>query len=263
MTELAYIAPEMADDFEESVRLGVEAGARSVALRSRLWGKNLEDLSAADVDRMKAILAQHGASVSAVYSAVGKCSVEDPQEVARNVASLPRMIELAHTFGTDLIRVFPFQRKGVVEYEPSRLDEHLDLVVDRCAPLVRRAEAEGVVLCLEAVGSTLARTAQELRHVLQALGDSPAAGIVWEIDVAWRAGEPPRQGYGYARGITRDVHVKPNPELPLAGAGETYETAIRALLADGYQGPLTVEHWRGADNTMSALRQLGALLARL
>ena len=263
MIELAYIAPEMAEEFQDAVRFGAEAGARSLALRSRIWGKDLEELSAADIGRMKDILSAYGARVSAVYSGIGKCDIEDEGVVRSNVASWPSIAELAHAFDTALVRVFPFQRPGVVEYEPSRLGQDLGLIVERCTPLVRQAESEGLVLCFEAVGSTLARTARELKQVVEALGKSPAVGIIWEIDVAWRAGESPTEGYQFARGITRDVHVKPNAELPLAGDGDTYQTAFRSLLADRYDGPATVEHWRGTENTVAALRELKGLLQQL
>jgi sugar phosphate isomerase/epimerase len=263
MLELSYIAAEMADDFEEAVRLGTRAGTRWVALRSRVWGKNLEALSGEDVERMQGILARYGARVSAVYSGVGKCNIEDDDEVEHNVASLPRMIELAHVFGTRLIRVFPFQRSGVVEYEPSHLQEYLVRIVERYMPLVQMAQAEDVVLCFEAVGSTLARTAEDLSRVIEALGRPKGAGIVWEIDVAWRAGEPPSRGFPFARGITKDVHVKPSPGIALAGEGETYEQAFRSLLGSGYSGPITIEHWQSTPAALEALGRIKPILARL
>jgi len=262
--QLGYIAAEMAEDFREAVRLGVEAGVDTVQLRSRIWGKRLEDLSADDLGRMKEILGEFGMRVGSVYSAVGKCNIEDPNAVAHSIELFPRMADLAHTFDTRVIRVFPYQRPGVQEYEPSHLTEYLDLVVDRLGALVKAAEREGVVICLETVGSTLARTAQELRQVVEALGRPSTVGIIWEIDVAWRAGEPPSAGYRFARGLVRDVHVKPNPELPIVGGGqESYEEAFRSLLADGYDGLVTVEHWETTEATIGALKRLNDLLRKL
>ena len=88
-------------------------------------------------------------------------------------------------------------------------------------------------------------------------------GVVWDLDVAWRDGETPSAGYPFVQGSVADVHVKPNPELPLAGPRESYEQAFRLLSADGYDGPITVEHWRSTEAALGALKQLKPILARL
>jgi sugar phosphate isomerase/epimerase len=263
MIELAYIAPEMDADFERAVALGTGAGVKAVALRSPLWGKQLEDLTNNDVRRMRDILAVYGMHVSALYSSAGKCSIVDEAALARGLGSLPRVFELARAFGTSLVRVFPFQRPGYTEYEPSHLDEYLERIAELWAPLVARAESEGIVLVFEGVGSTLARTARELQQVCQALGASPAVGIVWEVDVAFRAGEPPSHGYSFASGFIRDVHIKRNPDLPLSGPGESYERVLRMLVGAGYHGPVTLEHWPGPEGTLSALAEVRQMLSRL
>jgi len=263
MIDLAYIAYEISEDFEEAVRLGAEAGVHCLALRSHIWGTKLEKLTDDEVNRAKEVLARYDSKVSAIYSAVGKCNIKDPSAVEENGASLSPIIGVAKAFGTRLVRVFPYQRPNVVEYESSHLDEYLSLISERWLPLIEQAEREGVVLCFEGVGSTLARSARDMRRVVDALGRSPSLGVIWEIDVAWRDGEPPSRGYPLIKSLIHDVHVKPNPELPLAGLGESYEQALNNLLQDGYDGPVTVEHWKTTEAALSALGELKAILARL
>jgi len=265
MIEPCYITAEMSRDFDQAVRLGVEAGVGTVQLRSNLWGRSVEDITDEDVSRVKGVLAKYGARVGIIFSPFGKCNIEDPMQIERHIQIFSRMIELAHAFDTRLIRTFPFRRPGYEEYELSHLDEYLPLIVDKLTPAVRRAEAEDVVMCFEGVGSTLARSARELRQVVDALGDSPAVALVWEIDVGWRAGELPSEGYPFVKGYVRDVHVKPNPDHlidPVGTSTDTYEDAFRALLADGYDGFATIEHWGSTEGTLSGIRQLKALLAK-
>ena len=200
MIEPCYINGEMSGDFDEAVRLGVEAGISTVHIRNNLFGRDVVQITDQDVGRVKEVLAKYGVRVGIIFSPFGKCNIEDPAEVERHMKIFSRMIELAHTLNTRLIRTFPFRRPGYEEYEPSHLDEYLDFVKEKLNPAVRMAEAEDDVMCFEGVGSTLARTAQELRRVVSALGDSPAVALVWEIDVGWRAGELPSEGYSFVKG---------------------------------------------------------------
>jgi sugar phosphate isomerase/epimerase len=215
---------------------------------------------------MRDILSRHESRVGVILPPCGKCNIEDPAEVERHTQIFSRMTELAHAFDTCLIRAFPFRRPGYQEYEPSHLDEYLELIVRNLMPMVRMAESEGVIICLECVGSTLARTSQEIRRVIDALGNPSCVGVIWEIDVASKAGELPSEGYQFARGLVRDVHVKPNTDHridPVGTSTDTYEQALNSLLADGYKGTATIEHWESTEGTLSGIRQLKALLSKM
>jgi len=266
MIEPCFITIEMSEDFEEAIRLGAEAGVWTVHLRSGLWGRNVEQITQTDVGYMKDILATYGVRVGVILSPFGKCNIEDADEVQRHMEILARMIELAHSFDTCLVRTFTFRRPEYEEYEPSRLDEYLPKIVETLSPAVKMAEAEDIVMCFETVGSTLARSAQEARRVVDALDSSPAVALIWEIDVAWRAGELPSQGYPYVRGYVQDVHIKANPDRlidPVGTSSDTYEDAFRALLADGYNGFATIEHWGSAEGTLRGIQQLNSILNRI
>ena len=266
MIEPCYITGEMSPDFEEAVRLGAEAGIRTVQLRQNIWGRNIEQLTDEDVSRAKSVLTAYGVRVGSLYSPFGKCNIEDPVEIKHHMAILSRVIELAHAFETRLVRVFPFRRPGYKEYESSHLDEYFSMIIEKLTPAVKMAEAEDIVLCFEVVGSTLAMNAWEIRRIVDALGPSPAISLVWEINVGWLRGELPSEGYPYVKGKVRDVHVKANPQQnidPVGSSTETYEDAFRRLLADGYDGFATIEHWPGAEGTLRGIRQLQAILERV
>ena len=54
MLDLAFFTDEVArDDFDASVRQGVEAGANATELRGGLYGKKIQDISDEDAERIR------------------------------------------------------------------------------------------------------------------------------------------------------------------------------------------------------------------
>jgi sugar phosphate isomerase/epimerase len=175
-------------------------------------------------------------------------------------------VEVAGELGTKNVRVFPLRRAGFSEYEPSRLDEYIERIVEKVKPMIEIAEAGGAILCFECVGSTLARTSREIRRVVDALGNPDSVAVIWEIDVGAKDGESVREGYGHIRGMIRDVHIKSNAEGhmdPIDGGMGTYKEAFQLLAADGYSGLATIEHWKGRDGTLRGIRELKAIIEGL
>jgi sugar phosphate isomerase/epimerase len=264
--EVCYITPEMDDDFEAAIRLGADAGVKVVAVRSKVLGHSLEYLSDDEIARTQAVLDQYGMRVGEVLTPVGKCDIEDESAVAKHLDVLRRSVGVARGLGTVNVRVFPFRRAGFSEYEPSRLDEYLERIVAHLRPMVEIAEAGGVILCFECVGSTLARTSKEIGRVLDALGSPDSVAAIWEVDVGAKDGEPVKEGYPHIRGRIRDVHVKPNAKGhldPIDDGMGTYREALQLLAADGYDGLVTIEHWKSQAGTLQGIRELQAVVESL
>ena len=256
--DVSYITAEMSDDFERAVRLGAEAGASVVSIRSKAWGKAIEDLSDDEVAETRRILAEHGMRVGMVLSPVGKCDITDDVTVAKHGDILKRTIRLAHALGTDTIRVFPFRPPEPTPFADSQFDEYRDRVAERWTPWARMAGEEGVSLCFEWVGTTLVLTAEQMRRVVDDLGAPEHVGVIWEIDVSAQAGESPEAGYPHIRGLIRDTHIK---RFDGGATRDEYATAVRLLADDGYAGALTVEHWGGDDETLDGIRHVTTLRA--
>jgi len=90
--------------------------------------------------------------------------------------------------------------------------------------------------------------------------------VIWEINTTWRVGEVPSVGYKHIEGLICDVHIKPNEEGemdPIGDTGETHADTIRRRHADGYDGFVTIEHWKGKEGTLRGLQQLNKLLGSL
>ena len=264
--EPCVFTDEVSPDFEEAVQLSVEAGATAMEIRGRLPGGSITTISDVDVEMMQAILAKFGARVGALGSPFGKCAMNNPEELAQHQQYFDRMIELAEAFGTAIIRGFALWKPKETgpETERPHLGPYLDRIIDFLKPAVRKAEAAGVVLCLENEPSTMIGTCREARQVMDAVGGSPALAVAWDVNNGEYCGEAVlAEGYPLIRGRVRHVHVKPNKEKHMdtvAGSDVTYGEVFRALLADGYNGAASIEHW-GSPELM--LRGVGELVETL
>jgi len=265
MIRACYFSDEVSPDFEEAVRLGSEAGAHAIEIRSRIFGKKVQDIDEDDVKKMKEILAKYDVRVAVIGSPCGKCSLDRPEERAEHLKMFQHMCKLAHTFGTDIIRTFPFWvPEGYQEGLRPDLSRYLDRIVEGLRPMVRIAEDEGVKMCLETEGSTFSGNCRELRTIMDAL-DSPAVMATWDILNSWRSGDevPYPDAYQLIRGRIAHLHIKPNKQHNIKTVGEstsTYEEIFRALLADGYDGAASIEHWGSPELMLSGIRQLVTLL---
>ncbi len=254
--DVSYITAEMSDDFERAVRLGAEAGVSVVSMRSKAWGKAIEHLSDEEVARTRDVLADNGMRVGMLLSPVGKCDITDDAAYAKHEERLQRTIRLAYALNTDSIRVFPFRPPNPTPFRDSRFDEYRARITERWEPWARIAEDADVQLCFEWVGTTLVLTCEQMRQVIDDLGAPEHVGVIWEIDVSAQSGESPEAGYPHVRGLIRDTHIK---RFGGGATREEYATAVRLLTADGYDGPLTVEHWGGEGDTLDGIALVTAL----
>ncbi|MGD8237412.1 MAG: sugar phosphate isomerase/epimerase family protein [Armatimonadota bacterium] len=267
MIETCVFADEVSKDFDEAVRLSVEAGATAIELRGGIWGKRVQEADDDDIARMRAVLEEYGARIGVIGSPVGKCSHEDPAEYEQHVRFFENVVKVAHAFDVDVVRGFAFWNPLRKERQRPNLDEYLPLIVEKFTPIVRRAEEEGLIYALETEGSTMTGTLAETRRIIDALGGGPALASCWDVNNGYRGGEEPLpDGYAQVRGIVRHVHVKPNADKNMdtvADSATTYEEVLNTLIADGYTGCAGIEHWGTPELMLEGVRQLRALLGRI
>ena len=257
---------EVSEDFEQAVRLSAAAGARGIEIRGRMFGRAVPDITAADVAKMKEILARYDCKVGVIGSPFGKCHYDKPEEVQRHHEIFRRMVELAHAFGTPIIRGFAFWNplRGQPGASRPKLEEYLDKIVPLLRPAVNLAADNGLVLAFETEDSTLVGTCREVRTLLDALDAGPAAAVTWDVNNGQHLGEEPLpDGYALIKGHVRHLHIKPNPDKSLATVGTsrvTYEQILRTLQADGYDDCASIEHWGSPELMLKGVRELVALL---
>ena len=268
MINVCYFADEVSKDFDEAVKLGVESGADSVEIRGGIWGKSVTTITDDDVNRMQDTLAKYGAKVTCIGSPFGKCNYDKQDEYETHLRYFDRMVELAHVFNTRIIRGFAFwkPREGGDAKRP-KIEEYLDIIAPKLEPAVKVAERENVTLAFETEGSTLIGTCQEARAVIDALGNSPALSVCWDVLNGLHCGELPYpDGYNYIKGLVTHFHIKPNRDQNMKTVGSTditYEQLLRIVIADGFKGSASIEHWGSPELMLQGVRELRTVVDKL
>ncbi|NPV07556.1 MAG: sugar phosphate isomerase/epimerase [Anaerolineae bacterium] len=265
---VCYFTDEVSPEIEESLRLGREAGAEAVELRSRLFGKRIDQLTREELTHLRALIAGQGMATACIASSFGKCELDSEEEWREHQAILEGAIRAAQALGTSLIRVFPFWTPGRRDLPRPGLDRYLGRIVERLGWAVGRAQAEGVVLCFETEAATHCGTCSEAHTIIGALGPSPALGLVWDVNNAWHAGgeDPIEDCYPLVGHLVKHLHVKPNARgniETIAGSGRCYAELLQLLQRDGYGGAASIEHWGSPWAMLEGIRQLRRLRGSL
>jgi sugar phosphate isomerase/epimerase len=250
----AAITDEISQDFEHALDVLLEYGVRDAELRG-LWGTNILDLTPEQQERARRALDERGIRVCSIASPLFKSKLPAAAQGPTPDAPGPRLeraIDLAEYFHTKLIRVFSFWREGELT------EAVFQRIVAGLRPAVERAEEAGVVLGLENEHACFLGTGEEAARALREI-DSPAFRAVWDPGNAYFAGEAPfPAGYAAVRPYVVHVHVKDaargadgKPRWTVVGEGEIdYPGQISALVADGYEGVLSLEtHYKPEGGT--------------
>jgi sugar phosphate isomerase/epimerase len=267
MIELSYFCDELGtEDVREAIRLGTEAGATAIEIRSRMFGHTVNEITNDEVETLKGYLKEFDARVAVIGSGVGKVSLDVPEEVRLNIQRFKRMTELAHMFETDIIRVFAFWNpywKTEKQLHPD-LDAVIPQLQRAFEPIIEHAEKENVVLAFEPEADTLNGNCAYTRKIIDGIGGSDVLTVAWDCNNAARSGEIPiPEGYNYIRGLVRHVHVKPDKDNSIktvANTAVSYRDIFQKLIDDGYKGPASVEHWGTPELMLEGIRQTRALL---
>ena len=261
--DIAYFADEVSkEDFEEAVRLGTQAGADGIELRNGIWGRRVQEIDDDEVKRVQDVLAKYGTSIISVGSPFGKCAHDSEPEKADHQRILERMIELSRAFETRIVRCFslwnPFRKQGD-EVRPD-VEAYLDVIVPFLEPAVASAQREGIILSLENEGATIGGTCAEVTAIAAALGDPACLTFCWDVNNGVALGENAfPDGYDLIKGRISHLHVKPNEagQLdPVRGTDMPYVDLLRAMIADGYEGAASIEHWGSPEEMLKGIRML-------
>ncbi len=285
---LGIITDEVSDDPHEACALIAEWGVKVVELRTA-WGKNLLELSDAQLDELEEAVAQSGLEVVGIASPVFKSPLdEQPQEKAADFALagvesmsaqlelLERACTLATRFSAPMVRVFTFWR------EPFT-DEVAGQLVEKLARAAELASFHNVLLAVENEPVCVVATGTELGLLLAALAAGlppslqPHVGALWDPGNALAAGEDDAYPAGYrALDLERlaHVHLKDlqfiapgQPTFVPLGRGELdYRGQLSSLLEDGYVGDMVLEpHYRppGLSRALAAKECVDAARAML
>jgi sugar phosphate isomerase/epimerase len=242
MFKLGVITDEISPDVSRAVKVAKELNLECVELRF-IWDKNVKDLTDNEIRKIRGIVRAADMKISCISSPFFKCNITDEKEVQEHLRFLPRVIEIARSFDTDLVRVFSFWKTGTLNQFWNTIVERLKEAIDIC-------KSEEITLALENEYGTFIGKGDETRRIIETI-DSEKLRINWDPGNALCAGDIPYpNGYLEARDYMVHMHVKDavidpatrKPTFVAVGKGEIdYVGQFRALIDDGYEGCVSIE----------------------
>ena len=262
------ITDEFSSDIAVAAAAMKELGMKGAELRV-VNGKNIMDLSDAEIAQTMDILQANGLEVISIASPVLKCTLPDAPEVDARFQQdqfnakhtfedqpglAERAFEIAKLTGAKIVRVFSYWRVVTPEVVFER-------VVDALQDLSDKAQKHGLIIGIENEHACNIATAQETAKVLAAI-DHENLQVVWDPANAYLSGEKPfpngyrlldptRIGHVHVKdcGLTLDANGAHKPVWGAVGTCDIdWKGQIEALAADGYRGYLHLEtHWSGPE----------------
>jgi sugar phosphate isomerase/epimerase len=260
----AAITDEFCPDLEKSAQTMADIGMTGAEFRV-VFGKNILDLTDDEVGQASRIVTARGLEVISLSSPLLKCVLPDAPSLdtrfqhdvfasKHTYEDQPRLntraFQIAHRTGAKIIRVFSYWRTVAPE-------KCFDRIAEALGCLAESAAKEDLVIGLENEAACNIATGAETAKVLAAV-NHPNLKVVWDPANALVAGETPfpdgyrklppeRIGHVHAKDCNMDG-LKPLWG-PLGTRGVDWKGQIAALLADGYNGWVSLEtHWPGPNN---------------
>jgi len=262
---IASITDEFTADLGPALDAMAGIGMTGAELRV-LWGKNIMDLSTEELRRAKQLVADHGMEVISIASPILKCVLPNAADIdarfqhdvfasKHSFDDQPGLadhaFDIAEMMGAKIIRVFSYWRT----VEPRQT---YPAVIDALNWLSEKAAARGLIIGLENEHACNISTAGDAAEILAAVAHRNLQ-LVWDPANALCSGENPfPEGYAklpkdrIVHVHAKDCHMDGHKPIwgPLGTRAVDWKGQIAALLADGYQGWLSLEtHWPGPNNS--------------
>jgi len=247
MFKLSVISDEVSQDLERVAKFAKRFNLDGIEIRT-VWNMPPQDLVERSSEIRK-IMSKYDLVVPCIASPFFKADLDSEEEYKQHISILRRVIELAKSLDTNLIRIFTFWRKGP-------LDEYLDRILSKFEEPLDIVKEEGVIVAIENEPSTHVNNGRRLAQFLDALGNPKYVKALWDPgnDISDPEGEIPYpDGYNYVRGRIVHIHIKDAVRLalgkaeprPVGGGDVDYVGQLKALIEDKYEGFLSLEtHWR-------------------
>jgi sugar phosphate isomerase/epimerase len=271
---VAVINDEISPDFDHACYVVAhDFGMSWIELRG-MWGKNVMDLSASEIDDAKKILAKYELRVTDIasplfktnwpgapksqYGSKGDLHGAPETTFKQQDEILERSISLAKQFKTDRIRGFDFWRLDDVAPYRAAIDEKLRSAAET-------AGRQGLLLLLENEFDCNTGTGREAARTLNAI-QSPHLGLNWdpgnavmrgELDAfpgGWDALPKNRIHHCHCKNAIKNATGKIE-WAPVDKGFINWTAQFRALKQIGYREAVSLEtHWRGGGTPEQSTR---------
>jgi sugar phosphate isomerase/epimerase len=263
---LAVINDEISQDFDRACYVVAhDFGLSWIELRS-MWGKNVTELSAAQIDEAQKMLAKYHLRVTDIASPLFKTdwpgapistysSKADMHGAAEATFKqqdeiMERSISLAKQFKTEKVRCFDFWRLDDVAPYRTAIDEKLRAAAEAAGKQGILLLLENEFACNTATGREAARTMNAIRTPHFALNWDPANAVMrGELDAfpaAWETLPKNRIHHCHCKNAVKNADGKIDWS-PVGKGIIDWAAQFRALHQIGYREAVSLEtHWNGA-----------------
>lgn len=207
------------------------------------WRDELDSLTPARRQTIKALLTEHGLALPALAGHRGLVAT-DPSEHAENWRRLTGAIDLAAEWAT---AEGPPALDTTVGGKAGQWDELKARVVERVGKLCEYAAARGVTVAIEPHVMNALDTPDRVLWLLDQVG-KPNLKLTFDISHFNVQGIPIEESVAKLAPVSASTHVKdergtaPDFEFLIPGEGELdYVRYLRAMSAAGYRGDVCVE----------------------
>ncbi|NLA59016.1 MAG: sugar phosphate isomerase/epimerase [Firmicutes bacterium] len=238
MMKLSGFADEISPDLDEQLRVLEQEGIRYLELRG-VWGKNVVNLDASEVKRIRKTLSAGGFQVSAIGSPIGKIGVEDP--FPPHLDDFRRILDIATELETGYIRIFSFYIPQDKAPEACR-----DEVLERLSAMLEAAEGSGLMLLHENEKGIYGNTAERCKDLLDSIGNGSFRAIFDPANFVQEQQKPYSHCYPLLKDYVEYCHIKDalmaDGKVVPAGEGDgEIQELLEALRDKGYTGFLSLE----------------------
>ena len=205
-------------------------------------GKNISELSDAEVDELVAKMKYYGTAVSSVGSPIGKISICDPFD--SHFALFKRVVDIAKRLGTKYIRIFSFYIPNTAKYEDCRGE-----ALERLSAMKEYAVKSGVILLHENEKGIYGDNAPRCLEIAKQLcGDN--FSLVFDPANFVQCGVDTKEAFGLLKNYVSYVHIKDAAKdgtvVPAGQGIGNVEYILKQLKYGGYNGFLSLEPHLGS-----------------
>jgi len=257
MFKIGLISDMVSMDFEEALKSTKAMGISYIEIHA-LWGKNVEELTDDEVNRVKNLLEKYGIKVSILSSTLFiQCPLVGDEtdfnefddyfltyhgDFDAHVYALERLIALCDTVKTRKIRIFGFRKKKDVTQDAAII-----MVSEKLKRPLNIAERQGVELVIENCPHTYIQSGASSAQVIDQLGSKYIRSL-WDPGNAFRRGfQPFPDDYNSVKQYISHMHAKDyvpsEHELPVPFGDGTinYKGILMSLVNDKFEGVFSLE----------------------
>jgi sugar phosphate isomerase/epimerase len=237
MFVLSGFADEISPDLTTQLDVLASLDIQHLELRG-VWGKNVLALSDAEVETVRATLAQRGIKVSAIGSPIGKIKIDDP--FPPHLEAFRRAITVAERLECPYIRIFSF-------FVPKgEADAYRAQVMERMKALLGAAQGHAVTLLHENESDIYGDIPRRCRDIHETLATPQLRMTFDPANFVMNQVRPFSEGWPLLKDYVDYVHIKDGlmaeKRVVPAGQGDgEVRELLRELVARGYDGFLSLE----------------------